>query len=166
MSGVTGVVINKTLACNTATTPAHQSPAPLQNNGCEDASRHQVQFDTNHTLTLKLQATHKAGARGAAWRHRISGLPVFSTLHAIIVLQPSGPPCHRLRARKTGTITQRGTFLRTHVETLWRDRNSTLGIFARAYAWPGAKICNLALRARQSKLQRLTARKCKFKYRL
>lgn len=36
---------------------------------CKGAGRHQVHFDTNHTLTLKLQALRKAGARGAAWWH-------------------------------------------------------------------------------------------------
>ena len=31
--------------------------------------RRQVHFDNNHTLTLKLQALRKAGARGVAWWH-------------------------------------------------------------------------------------------------
>ena len=35
--------------------------------GCTGAGRHQVHFDTNHTLTLKMQALRKAGARGVAW---------------------------------------------------------------------------------------------------
>ena len=35
--------------------------------GCKGLGRHQVHFDTNHTLTLKQQALRAAGARGVAW---------------------------------------------------------------------------------------------------
>ena len=34
---------------------------------CKGAGRHQVHFDTNHTLTVKMKALREAGARGIAW---------------------------------------------------------------------------------------------------
>ena len=60
----TGLMFNATtvsawfdyLCTNTSTTT-----------GCVGHGRHQVHFDTNHTLTLKMQALRERGARGVAW---------------------------------------------------------------------------------------------------
>ena len=62
------------------------TPIPNATKGttCKGAGRHQVHFDTNHSLGLKLKALRKAGARGVAWWNTGS----------VEVHCPPAPPAH------------------------------------------------------------------------